>query len=148
MGILIEQWQEALDGMRFRHADREVTPVFSLGSGEHPSLHVSMRNIRDSVTDERMGSLSISSIELTYFPGLTVARRWLAAAFAGYLQHESLELVTLADGTRPIDPHGGNPDLDRGLRHGMPVKLTPETLLKTFEAVMPAAVAKEMAHAG
>lgn len=145
MVSLTEQWQKVVSRLRVRHADREATPVFEVFDGRHPTLLVRVMNTRDTVTDERLGSLAVSSVELTYFPGDTVALRWLAAAWAGYVQHEALELVTV-DGVRPIDPHA-HERLDRGLRYGLPVVLTPETLLRTFEAVMPADVAKEMAHA-
>jgi hypothetical protein len=134
---ICQQWREVLDGMTFRHLDRGATPVLELGSGEHPALNIRVEGAVDTVTHQRMGSLSISSIELTYFPGKRLAEVWLAAAWAGYMQHEALELVQRTDGTRPLDPHGVDKDVDRGLRHGMPVKLTPETLIQSLCAVMP-----------
>jgi hypothetical protein len=132
--------------MKFVHADRDATPVFSLANAPCPVLSVSVTNTRDTVTNERLPSLAVSTVRLTYFPGKDVARRWLAAAWAGYQIHESLELVT-ADGMRPIDPHAHERH-DRGLRHGLPITLTPETLLQTFEAIAPPDVAREYAHAG
>jgi hypothetical protein len=138
------EWKAAVAKLRVRHADREATPIFEIEPGDPPSLHVRVLNTRDTVTDERIASLAISSVRLRCWPGETVALRWLAAAWAGYCQHEALELVT-ADGKRPIDPHASC-RLDRGLRNGLPVELTAETLLQTFEAVMPADVAAEMAR--
>lgn len=144
---LTDHWRAALAKLRVRHADREATPCLEIHDGPKPALFVCVNNTRDTVTDERLGSLAVSTVTLTYWPGEAVALRWLAAAWAGYIQHEALELVTLEDGTRPIDPHA-HPRFDRGLRHGLPVELTPKTLLETFEAVMPPEVAAEMAHGG
>lgn len=144
---LYEQWKGAVDRLRVRHADREAIPHFDITDGPHPALFVRVENTRDTVTDERLGSLPVSTVTLTYWPGEAVALRWLAAAWAGYIQHEALELVTLEDGTRPIDPHA-HPRFDRGLRHGLPVVLTPETLRATFLAVAPPEVAEELWSAG
>ena len=144
---LAEQWRGVVAKLRVRHHDREARPVFEIHDAAQPALFVAVENTRDTVTNERLGRLPVSTVTLTYWPGETVALRWLAAAWAGYIQHEALELVTLEDGTRPIDPHG-DVKYDRGLRHGLPIELTPATLLQTFEAVMPPDVAKEMAHAG
>lgn len=140
---MLEQWRDAVRSIRVRHADRDAVPQFRVLDGEPPRLEVSVRNARDTVTDERLDVLVVSTVTLTYWPGEVVARRWLAAAWAGYVQHEALELVTV-DGARPIDPHA-SAELDRGLRHGLPVELTPETLLRTFEAIMPVDLAREMA---
>jgi len=140
---LADQWRTAVSKLRVRHADREATPVFEVHDGNPPTLFVGVVNTRDTVTDARLPMLAVSTVSLTYWPGEAVALRWLAAAWAGYQQHEALELVTVEDGTRPIDPHAA-PRFDRGLRHGMPVALTPESLRQTFLAVMPADVAEEM----
>lgn len=143
MVTLADQWRAAVARLRVRHADREAIPVFDVLDGDPPSLFVGVTNTRDTVTDERLPMLAVSTVSLTYWPGEAVALRWLAAAWAGYQQHEALELVTLEDGTRPIDPHAA-PRFDRGLRHGLPVTLTPETLRQTFLAVMPPDVVEEM----
>lgn len=132
-----DQWRHALAGMVIRHLDREATPVFEVVGDQRPSLHVRVMGAVDTVTHQRMGSLAVSSVELTYFPGLRLAEVWLAAAWAGYMQHEALELVTRKDGSRPLDPHGGDASLDRGLRCGLPVRLTPLTLVDSLCAVMP-----------
>lgn len=141
---LAELWRAALAKLRIRHADREAKPVLEILDAVLPSLVVSVKNTRDTVTDERLGSLMVSTVQLTYWPGEAVALRWLAAAWTGYCQHEALELVTLEDGTRPIDPHAA-PRFDRGLRNGLPVVLTPETLMQTFLAVAPPDVAADLA---
>lgn len=135
-------WKDAIARLRVRHADRDAVPVFRILDGDPLHLEVSVQNARDTVTDERLPSLVVSTVTLTYWPGEVVAMRWLAAAWAGYVQHEALELVTV-NGLRPLDPHA-DPKFDRGLRHGLPVELTPETLLRSFEAVMPADLALEM----
>lgn len=142
--MLNEQWAAVIAKLRVRHADREAVPCFDLIPGDPPALFVSVKNTRDTVTDERLASLAVSTVTLTYFPGEAVALRWLAAAWAGYQLHEALELVT-ADGVRPIDPHS-HARHDRGLRHGLPLVLTPETLLQTFEAIAPVDVAGEYAR--
>jgi hypothetical protein len=142
---LADAWRDALEGMTFEHLDRSVTPTFEIiGGVDSPALAVSAENAVDTVTGQRIASLKVSTVQLSYFPGKTVARRWLAAAWAGYMQHEALELVRIEDGTRPIDPHGPDVELDRGLRHGLPVVLTPESMLRSFCAVMPEERARQM----
>lgn len=140
---LADQWRAVVARLHVRHADREAVPMFEVLDGDPPSLYVSVINTRDTVTDARVPLLPVSCVSLRYWPGEVVALRWLAAAWTGYVQHEALELVTLEDGSRPIDPHA-HPRFDRGLRHGLPVELTEETLRQTFLAVMPADVAEEM----
>lgn len=136
VSALGERWRDALSGMKLRHLDRGCTARWSIDDGESPYLSLAVIGAVDTVTDLRMDSLAISSVQLTYFPGRRLAQAWLAAAWAGYMQHEALELVTLADGSRPLDPHGGDVTLDRGLRCGLPTRLTPTTLLDTFLVVM------------
>lgn len=142
--MLADHWRQAVAMLRVRHADRDAIPVFRVLDGDVPRLEVSVRNARDTLTNVRLDVLVVSTVTLTYWPGETVALRWLAAAWAGYVQHEALELVTLDSGERPIDPHA-DPVLDRGLRHGLPVELTPASLLLSFEAIMPADRARELA---
>lgn len=144
---IADQWRSVVARLRVRHADREAVPMFEVFDGEPPTLFVHVINARDTVTDARLPDLAVSSVALTFWPGDTLALRWLAAAWAGYVQHEALELVTLEDGTRPIDPHAAA-RFDRGLRNGLPVVLTPETMRETFLAVMPVDVVEEMYAVG
>lgn len=88
--------------------------------------------------DSLWSSFEISNVRLTFFPGVTLARMWIAAAWAGYIQHEALELVEV-DGVNPLDPHA-QPDnaipQNRGLRDGLPPVLNRNTLIDGLAVVM------------
>lgn len=134
----IEQWYDALEGVIVRHPDRRNTVKLELLSG--PSLSISMDKVTSTVSEELWSPFQISTVKLSYFPGVDLARKWLAAAWAGYCAHEALELVTVGDWkTRPLDPHEEpyptNP-YNKGLRDGFPVELTPETLRLSLLLVM------------
>lgn len=133
------QWRDALAPVRIEHPNRESQVVLKLTDGPPPILYVGLDWTRDTVDGHRRDRFAISSVRLCYFPGERLAQAWLAAAFAGYCQHEQLELITV-NGSRPIDPHHERDGLfpfDRGLRDGLPQMLTPETLIKTLCLVMP-----------
>lgn len=104
-------------------------------------LYVGLDETTCTLTGKVMRDFTISCVRLTYFPGVRLAQAWFAAAWAGYLLHESLELVTLAGdrAAKVLDPHAEpyttNP-INRGLRVGFPVELTPQTLLATLRLVM------------
>lgn len=140
---LADQWRAVVARLHVRHADREAVPMFEVFDGEPPVLFVHVVNTRDTVTDARLPDLAVSSVALTFWPGETVALRWLAAAWMGYIAHETLELVTLEDGSRPLDPHE-RPVLDMCLRVGLPVLLTPDSLLDTLSLAMPRSEAEAM----
>jgi len=126
-----DTWRAALADVVIRHHDSRVTVRFEVTGDDDPYLHMRVENCLDSGYREevRWPSLAVSSVKLTYFPGVAEARAWLAAGYAGYMMHEALELVTLGgDPTKRVfDPHAG-PENDKGLRRGLPVILTPETL--------------------
>lgn len=127
----MKQWRDAMAPMRIAHIDPTCTPVVRVDGGV---LTVSVRNARDTTNrDRRIDDLTVSCVKLTYFPGADLAQRWLAAAWAGYMQHEALELVFVGD-RRALDPHE-SPRFDRGLRCGFPVELTPETLAAALALV-------------
>lgn len=144
---LRDQWQSALDGMVIRHPNPASRAVLRLEDGDLPSLYFGLDVATDTTDpDRRVRDFAISTVRLTYWPGLLLARAWIAAAWSGYCQHEALELVTVGDmTTRPIDPHGSVAH-DRGLRDGLPVELTPETLVRSLAVVMPMDVAIEFAR--
>ncbi len=126
----------------------------NLVDGPAPTLCIYLRETRDSRDwSVRMGRFVISNVKLTYFPGIDLARKWLASAWAGYIQHEALELVTVG-GTldRPLCPHtetaAGTYAYDRGLRDGLPIELTPATLERSLCVVMEPEHARALMRAG
>lgn len=92
---------------------------------------------RDLATPMR-SPFVISCVRLTFFPGEGAARAWFAAAWAGYVMHEALELVTV-DSKAILDPHAEpyatNP-ANRCLRDGFPPALTPETMARAMRVVL------------
>lgn len=145
-------WREALGGLEVRHPNGRSRVVLLVHDGDPPQLHVGLDETTCTATGETKCDFTISTVRLPYFPGERLARAWLAAAWAGYCQHEALELVTLADdrSVKPLDPHTEpyitNP-VNRGLRDGFPVVLTPDTLLDTLALVMPRADAIRLMEA-
>lgn len=140
-GDLVRLWADALQSLVIRHPNPAAKPTIQL-DGWHSGVSMIMMvyDATDTETDEPhpRNPLIISTVRLTYFPGVRLARQWLAAAWAGLLQHEALELVT-CDGRIVLNPHQEpyteNP-WNRGLRDGLPVELTPETLRKALAVVM------------
>lgn len=146
---MAERWSEALDGIEVRHPNGISRVVLVVSHGNPPSLYVGLDKTWCTMTGRPMVDFAISSIALRYWPGLTIARKWFAAAWSGYCQHEALELVTAAGdrSSKVLDPHSEpyatNP-ANRGLRCGFPVELTNVTMLETFMLVMPTADAEEL----
>lgn len=143
---LASQWKDALADVVIRHPNRESRVLVSVKPGNPPSLELALDQTRDSRDfDHVMTPFVISNVRLTYFPGTELARQWLAAAWAGYIQHEALELVTVGGFiVRPLDPHAAPFTYDRGLRMGLPVELTPETLVASLAVVMPREAAEQL----
>lgn len=137
---LTRLWADALAPLEVRHPNRVSTVKLTLVDAAVPLLMIQLDrtpSTRDP-TKEMHRPFTISNVELTYFPGTLLAQAWFAAAFSGYVQHEALELVSVG-GVNPIDPHVEPYELNpanRGLRDGMPSRLTPETLLRALEVVM------------
>lgn len=103
-------------------------------------LFLSISNHRDTgdANNSVWGSFTISNVRLAFFPGVELARMWVAAAWSGYLQHEALELVTV-DGIAPLNPHLEPYEMNpwnRGLRNGLPSVLTRESMIEAFAVVM------------
>lgn len=136
---ILEQWRDALALVVLRHPNGRSVPVLRLLDGDPPQLYVGLDETTcTSDPSKTMRDFAISCVALTYFPGARLARMWLAAAWCGYLGHELLELVTV-DGCAVLDPHAEpyatNP-CNRGLRDGLPVQLTPESLIAALGVVM------------
>lgn len=139
LSALAQQWRDAIEPVRIEHPNLESKVLAKLVDEGPPRLTLYLDRTRDTVDGRRRDNFQISTVRLAYFPGVRLARMWLAAAWTGYVQHEALELVTV-DGQRPIDPHleiDGRYPFDRGLRSGLPGMLTRETLIQTLCVVMP-----------
>lgn len=146
--VLTKQWASALQDVVVRHPTGEPV-LLELIDAECPVLKVALAKTRDSRDPNNlMSGFVISNVTLSHFPGVTLARQWLAAAWSGYCQHEALELCTvggLID--RPLDPHAEPFQYDRGLRDGLPVVLTPATLEKALCVVMEPSAARTLMEA-
>lgn len=131
LGPIASAWASALRGVHVAHPDPSSRVVLAL-DGDPARLQVTVLDARDTLDpDHVMPRFEISTVALTWFPGPVAARAWIACAWAGYMQHEALERVTV-NGARPIDPHEPPNNYDRGLRHGFPPRLTPDTLRRTL----------------
>lgn len=139
MTTIAEQWERALRPLEVRHPNGRSRCVLRVSDGDPPTLYIGLDETTCTKDGHVMRDFAISSVALCYFPGEALARQWFAAGFVGYLQHEALELVTLA-GAPVLDPHAEpypeNP-YNRGLRNGFPVELNPATLFETLLLVMP-----------
>lgn len=139
---LTRLWAGALQPLVIRHPNGWSRVVLTITDGPAPNLMVHLHETCDSRdSSKRMSRFIISNVKLTYFPGVDLAQKWVAAAFAGYVLHEALELVSFADlSTRPLDPHcetsPGHYAYDKGLRDGLPIELNPATLIQTLAVVM------------
>ncbi len=134
---LREQWDGALSRVVIRHIDPTCRPDLTvLGTDDAPALRMTVLDARDTRDQgKRFDCLEVNTTKLTYWPGNSVAQAYIAAAWAGYLMHEALELVT-ESGAAVLDPHREPFAYDRGLRIGMPRELTPQTLRAALEIVM------------
>lgn len=147
LGPVAAAWAGALRDVVIVHPDPRSAVELHLADGDPPSLQVTVINAHDTLDDARtFPRFAISSVALACWPGERAARAWIAAAWAGYMQHESLERVTV-HGERPLDPHLPPHDYDRGLRHGLPPRLTLETLRRTLLLSMDEAAADQIVSA-
>jgi hypothetical protein len=141
---LARQWIEALRPVILRHPNPESAVVLEITIRDRVHLHVALDRARDTSDLTKWmptRPFRIASVELTHFPGLKLAQAWMAAAFVGYLMHESFELATCGDTkTKILDPHAQpyetNP-YNRCLRDVLPTSLTPDALIDSLRAVMP-----------
>lgn len=131
-------WADALKDVIVRHPNRNITVLLTLDDGQEPNLHWELDANPSSNSDELIAPFRITNVRLTFFPGVSVARQWIAAAWACFLQHEALELVTVGDlQARCLDPHETRERLDHVFHTGLPFTLTPETLLSALATAIP-----------
>lgn len=136
--LLTRQWADALENVIVRHPNRSITPLLTLDDGPEPMLHFELDNNPSSDSDEVISPFRITNVRLTFFPGERLARMWLAAAWACFLQHEALELVTIGDmKTRALDPHENRARLDYVFHTGLPFALTPASLEAAIATAIP-----------
>jgi hypothetical protein len=146
---LTRQWADALADVIVRHPNRNITPILTLTDATEPDLAFELDSNPSSDADEVIAPFRITNVRLTFFPGVRVARAWLAAAWACFLQHEALELVTIGDfRTRALDPHLNRDRLDYVFHTGFPFALTPDTLLAALATAIPIDEAKELIRVG
>jgi hypothetical protein len=148
LSVLAANWFEAVHRLEIRHPNGRSKPILRVIDGDPPQLYVGLDETMCTLTGAVKRDFAISTVKLAFWPGMRLAHMWLAAAWAGYCQHEALELVTLAGdrASKPLDPHAEpyetNP-CNRGLRDGFPVELTLDTMVETLALVMP----RDDAHA-
>ncbi len=151
MSRIAFQWRDALVGVIVRHPNHYSKPKIEIGmAGGHPHIHFSVDRIKDTLdqTQDMRSPFKIASVRLDIFPGKALARAWVAAAWFGYVGHETLELVTVDDlETKVLDPHAEpyeiNP-FNRSLRDGMPPVLDEASLRRTLLLVADEAHVNEM----
>ncbi len=144
-GLLTRQWADALEHVIVRHPNRNITPILTLDDGPMPNLHFELDHNPSSDSDEDITPFRITNVKLAFFPGETLARMWLAAAWACFLQHEALELVTVGDlRTRVLDPHENRERLDHVFHTGLPFTLTPEALEDAIATAIPRAEVRRL----
>lgn len=122
-------------------------------AGDPPQLALHVENTIETTKHDgtRLARLNVATTSLAWWPGARLFRTWLAVAWAGYIQHEALELV-MADGVRLYDPHvpiASGHRLspyahDRGLRDGFPPELTRDTMLRALCTAMDREVAEQL----
>ncbi|MBP9862675.1 MAG: hypothetical protein KBD62_32275 [Kofleriaceae bacterium] len=144
LGPVAAAWAAALRDLAVAHPDPSSAVELELRDGEPPSLQVTVLNARNTLDSaDVFPRFAISTVALDCWPGVRAAQAWIAAAWAGYMQHEALERVTVR-GDRPLDPHAPPYAYDRGLRHGFPPRLTADTLRRTLLLSMDEAAADEI----
>lgn len=142
---LTRQWADALEHVIVRHPNRSITPILTLTDSMEPDLAFELDTNPSSDADETISPFRITNVRLSFFPGAIAARAWLAAAWACFLQHEALELVTVDDlKTRVLDPHENRARLDYVFHTGLPFVLTPDSLLDALATAIPRSDAMEL----
>jgi hypothetical protein len=136
--LMTRQWADAFEGVIVRHPNRSVQLMLKLDDERTPNLTFSLDANPSSDSDEVITPFNIVNVRLSFFPGVALARMWLAAAWGCFLQHEALELVTVGDfKTRVLDPHKHRHWLDHMFHRGFPFTLTPETLEIALATAIP-----------
>ena len=140
--VLADLWSAVLARVVIRHPNPNARPRLTINrdGAAPPILLVQIDGHCDTGTARRpqWETFTIANTRLAYFPGDKLAEMWLAAAWSGYVQHEGLELVTVAD-KACLDPHAEPhryTPWNRGLRDGFPAVLTEATFLSTLAVAM------------
>lgn len=142
---LAERWRAALSELTVRHPDDRRTVLLDVTDGAPPLLVVHVTNTPCTVSGDIKADFYVSTLNLRCWPGVRLAQIWAAAAWAAYIQHEALELVSFHDvARRPLDPHEPGGEWDRALRLGLPVDLTMESLEASLACVMPRSKARAL----
>ncbi len=140
LSALGQQWRDAIEPMVLRHPNRASVILLTLTGGDEMNYAVDCAEDSTQPGKPMRSPFNIATINLTYFPGVRLARLFVCAAHCGYLAHEALELVTVGDlTTRALDPHGpdeATSSWNRPVRDGMPSHLTPTTLERALCVVM------------
>ena len=137
-GELARLWFVALSAVDARHPNGLSRTRLLISPDA--VLRVEVDRIRDTrdLSTEMRSPFVISNVRLAYWPGERRAQEWFAAAWAGYVMHEALELVTV-DGRAVLDPHAEpyatNP-ANRCLRDGFPPVLTEASLERAMGVVL------------
>lgn len=141
---LRELWESAIASMSVKHVDPTVrVDWMMLGSPDEPRLQIKVIGARDSRDQERRMDIHVHTMNLRMWPGLTIARTFLACAWATYFQHEALELCHVDD-ELVWDPHRAPYVYDQGFRGGMCVDVSPESIERTLSIVMGAENARRL----
>lgn len=96
-------WCTALVGLRFEHPDPEVTVHLTVVPQKNDvKVLFVFENVKDSRAPERFNLEYY--FRANHWPGITLARMWIVAVWALFLEHEALELTYLL-GRQFVDPH-------------------------------------------
>lgn len=136
---LTRLWADALTGVVVRHLNPVLTPMLTLEDSPEPMLHIEIDKNPDSRDPAVMFEpFRVTNVRLAFFPGETLARKWLAVAWAGFMFHEALELVTSADfRDRVVDPHESPELLEWNFHRAFPRRLTRESMIETLATAIP-----------
>lgn len=142
---LTRLWADALADLVVRHPNRAFTLLVTLEDYLTPMIHFELDTNICSNTDRVISPFRIGNVLLRYFPGVTAARAWIAAAWSCFMQHEGVELVTLADISKPVlNPHDDPAHMAHVFSVGFPAELTPESLLAALSVAIPRADAEQL----
>jgi hypothetical protein len=141
---LRDNWVDALASMSIKHIDPTVNIEWTmLGGANDPRLQIKVIGVRDSDDQTKRRDIHVHTMNFCVWPGMVVARAFLACAWASYFQHEALELCSV-DGVRIWDPHRPPYIWDQGFRGAMPVDVTSETIAQTLGIVMGGEAARRL----
>lgn len=142
---LTRLWADALADVVVRHPNRAFTLTVTLEDYLTPMIHFDIDATICSNTDQLISPFRVGNVLLKFFPGVRAARAWIAAAWGCFMQHEGIELVTLADISKPVmDPHDNFSHMEHVFLAGFPSQLTPDTLLAALCMAVPRAEAERI----